>query len=398
MELIGWRTEGTTAPGRRVRRGLLLAILLVALNLRPAIGSVLPLLETIRADLGLSHAATSLLVAVPTLCMGVFAFAAPPLSRRLGRFRAVFWAVILVGVATAIRYLGSAAPILFASTVLVGIGIAVCQTLLPTIVSQYFPGDEARVTGLYTACLIGGAGLASSGTTALQAVVSAWPTALAIWAVPVVPAVVCWLGKGSGTPHRGETPAVTSWDVRDVSARSPWYLTCIYGVAAILFFTSLTWIAPRYEDLGWSVERAGGLVTLLIFAQLVGALATSTIANRSPDRRPWYVVTNSVLVVGLVGVAHLPLVTPIGWTVGIGYGTGSLFALVLTLPIDYATNPTETDRLSSIVLGGGYLLGTVGPPLAGWVRGTSGTYWWPFILLAGLACLLAVASLGLTPE
>ncbi|CAK6481048.1 hypothetical protein ACPOM7_18505 [Peribacillus castrilensis] len=52
---------------------LILAFFLVAANLRPAIASVSPLLETIRYDLGMSSFAVSFLTTIPVLCMGIFA-------------------------------------------------------------------------------------------------------------------------------------------------------------------------------------------------------------------------------------------------------------------------------------------------------------------------------------
>jgi CP family cyanate transporter-like MFS transporter len=66
---------------------LLLGLVLVALNLRPALTSGSPVLESIRQDLGLSRAAAGLLTTIPTLCMGVFAFAAARVSERIGSHR-----------------------------------------------------------------------------------------------------------------------------------------------------------------------------------------------------------------------------------------------------------------------------------------------------------------------
>ena len=52
---------------------LLIAIFLIALNLRPAVTSIGPLLDTIRNDLNLTNSEVSLLTAVPVICMGLFA-------------------------------------------------------------------------------------------------------------------------------------------------------------------------------------------------------------------------------------------------------------------------------------------------------------------------------------
>ena len=113
------------------RRLLLVGMVLVAFNLRPAVSSVPPVLETIRVELALSYTAAGLLTTIPTLCMGGLALAAAPVARRVGRERGVMWAVVLIGVGTAARLWGTNAAVLFGSTLVVGVGIAISQTLLP---------------------------------------------------------------------------------------------------------------------------------------------------------------------------------------------------------------------------------------------------------------------------
>lgn len=376
------------------RSWILIGVILIALNLRLTIGSVLPVLETIRTDLGLGHAAVSLLVTIPSLCMGVFALVAAPLSNRFGRGRVILWAIGLVGVATAARLWGEYAVVLLGSTVLVGIGIACSQTLLPSVVSEFFENRAATVTGLYTACLIAGAGLASFMTVGLIGVFGSWPAGLAGWAVMALPAIVVWRPVVSRTsiPARSgpsvpptELPWRSGWG---------WFLAAYYGGAAVLFWGSLTWLAPRYEELGWSISQSGVIVTLLIVAQLVGALAISAVGDRTTDRRPWYALCLGAFGIGIVAIALVPLSHPWIWTILVGFGDGGLFALVLTLPVDYSSSPAATDRLSSLVLFGGYVIGAMGPPAIGWVRGLTGDFVTPFLLMGGLCLgLLVVAGL-----
>lgn len=61
-----------------------LATALVAVNLRPAVASVGPVLRDLSADLGLSPTGAALLTALPVLCFGAVAPIAPRLARRLG--------------------------------------------------------------------------------------------------------------------------------------------------------------------------------------------------------------------------------------------------------------------------------------------------------------------------
>src|ERR671932_2140761 len=178
----------------RERALLLVALFLVASNLRPAFTSVSPLLETIGQDLGLGRAALGLLTTIPVLCMSVFALTAARITERIGAERGVLWSVVLIGVATAARLAGEQVVALFASTFLVGVGIAVAQSQLPTIVKAHFPQRVALVTGLYTLGINAGAALAAEATALLKSLLEGfWPGALAFWSLLAVIAVVFWL-------------------------------------------------------------------------------------------------------------------------------------------------------------------------------------------------------------
>src|SRR5690625_6059268 len=61
----------------------LVGIIAVALNLRPALTSLAPLITAIQSDTGLSGTHLGLLTTLPVLCLGLFGPLAPWLARRL---------------------------------------------------------------------------------------------------------------------------------------------------------------------------------------------------------------------------------------------------------------------------------------------------------------------------
>ena len=63
---------------------LLAGMVLVGLNLRPALSSIAPVLNAVREGAGLSAAGAGLLTTLPVLCLGLFAPLAPKLARRIG--------------------------------------------------------------------------------------------------------------------------------------------------------------------------------------------------------------------------------------------------------------------------------------------------------------------------
>ena len=66
---------------------LVVGLILVGVNLRPALSSLSPVLKQVAAGTGLSGAAAGLLTTLPVVCLGVFAPAAAVLARRFGAER-----------------------------------------------------------------------------------------------------------------------------------------------------------------------------------------------------------------------------------------------------------------------------------------------------------------------
>jgi len=420
-----------TSDGALPRWIVLAGILLVSLNLRPSITSVSPLLEAIRADLTISYTAISLLTTIPVLCMGVFALLTPAVTRRFGREGGVFWAVALIAVATFGRIGSQSALVLFGTTLLIGVGIAISQTLLPPLVSVYYPDRVAFVTGLYTASLAVGASFGSAFTVSLRDLLGSWMAALAVWGALAVIAAVAWIpvlradpagtasgaadSPGEGASADGAEPIAEEVSAggdsppgEDVSADGDgrpadaevgpgqgslplrsliaWLLVLFLGGAGNLFYSGVTWLAPRYIALGWSEEAAGLLLTVFVVAQLVGMGLITVFGDRTVDRRGWVVVLSLPLIASVLGIAYAPESFPWVFAGAFGAGAGGLFTLALTLPVDFSASDAATEQVSSMVLAGGYTLAAVGPLAIGSVLDVGGTY---ALVFAGFAAITA---------
>jgi MFS transporter, CP family, cyanate transporter len=386
---------GATAP-------LLVGLLLVALNLRPAISSVPPVLETIRQDLGLGRAYLGLLTTIPVLCMSIFALAAPKISGRIGAERAVLWSVILIGVAVAGRLAAGQPGVLFITTLVAGIGIAVAQSLLPAVVKGWFPDRAALVTGLYTVGITGGLALAALTTVPIERTLGGfWPGALAAWSLLAAVAAVFWL------PLTARARSVSLPEVAHERARLPWRsgrawsVAFFFGAESCLFFSSLTWIAPLYVDQGLDEGHTGLLLAVFALVRVPSAFLFPTLADRSGDRRPWLALTLILATFSFCAAGLVPLVTPWApwvWVVVLGLGVGGLFPLALTLPLDYSANADEAGRLTAMTFFVGYVVAAVGPVAVGALRDATGGYAVPFVALAALSVAMLVSSFQFRPR
>ena len=112
---------------------IVVAVVLLALNLRTAIASLPPLLADVRADLGLSATVAGLLTTLPVVCFGALAFAGPRLARWIPLEVLLAGTALLTAGATALRGVGTT-PALFAGSLAAGVAVAVAQATLPVLI------------------------------------------------------------------------------------------------------------------------------------------------------------------------------------------------------------------------------------------------------------------------
>jgi MFS transporter, CP family, cyanate transporter len=344
-----------------------------------------PLLDTIRADLGLSGKGAGLLTALPVVCMGLFAPVGAALARRVGREAAVACALVLVAGGTLARGLDVSALPLYGGTLVAGIGIAIGGALLPGVVKAWFPSHPGAVTGLYTAGLVAGAMLASAATVpVMDALGIGWLAALVVW----VPVTRRLRAAAEPAPGRLRLP----W-------RSPvaWRVTLFMGSQSLLYYAAVTWLSPLYVAAGWSEGRAGLLLGLFSFTQVFSALAVPTMADRTGDHRPWVALCVGTATVMLAAFALVPTAAPWLWAALLGLGVGGMFALALTLLVKLAPSPAAAASLSGMALLVGYLLAATGPVLAGALHDASGSYRLPFLALAGIGVATLAVGVSVRP-
>jgi CP family cyanate transporter-like MFS transporter len=375
----------------RGRSGLwFAAIILVAANLRPLIGSVPPVAEKLAAQLGLNAVATGVLTTLPVICMAVFAPVAAVLAGRFSERDVIIASLVCIGLGAAGRALPGVV-FLYVGTALAGVGIAVAGVLLPGLVRERMPTRVGPVTGLYTCVLIGGALVASGATEPLRAALHASPqTILAVWAVPAVIAVTFWLSVRGLTASTVERVRIRlPW-----RSRAAWRASLFMGAQSLLFYGALAWLAARYTDLGFSPSAAGLLLAVFSAAQMVTALAMPTLAHRGRTVAGWIAASVGLTTLGLLLVGAVPLGAPWLWVSVIGLGMGGNLALALLVITNAAPDPRSAAAYTGMAFLVGYLLAAFGPVAAGALRDLTGNLTSVFLTLAGLGVVTLLLGLS----
>jgi len=381
----------TAAASKISESGTLLTLLLVALNLRPALASVGPVLETLRVDLHLSYGDAGLLTTLPVICMGLFAPLAMSLSARLGIKQTLLGALLLLGFATLLRTHAGWISLLL-SSLLVGAAIAVLGPLLGACIKLDFPERSARISGWTTTALCLSAAVAAGSSTTLADFLG-WPCGLGSWALLAF--LTAWQWQRTMPNHQPvQSRSTHALPWRQLRA---WQLMITFGLQSLVFYGLLAWLAPAYLGYGLSAASAGRLLGLFALMQLVGTLAVSALPTRQRERRPALILGSLCTLSGLLGVWLAPLAAPFTWMCLLGAGTAGLFALNMILPLDYSDSVDTAGNWTAMMCGGGYLIAACGPYLCGMLRDMTGGYASVFAMLFMCSSVGLVLSLSLRP-
>lgn len=356
-------SQHAAAFSQRSRWLLLAGLMAVALNLRPALTSLAPLLTDIQTQTGLSATEAGLLTTAPVLCLGLFGPLAPWLARRIGNERTVALFLLILAGGCALRAV--APPYgLYLGTLMAGAGIGVIGVLLPGLVKREFPEHAAHLTGVYTLLLCLGAGLAAGLTVPTAAFFNhSWETGLALWSLPAVLALLLWSPQLSSPVNpgaQGTEQTVAIW--RDSLA---WQVTFFMGLQSSLAYSVFGWLPLIFQSRGASALEGGLLLSASLAAQLLTALCGPLIATRWRDQRPAVVLFLTLTLVGLLCCLFAPMQLAWLWTTILGLGQGGLFSVALALIVLRVRDAHTAGRLSGMAQGVGYTLAALGPLLVG---------------------------------
>ncbi|WP_313645801.1 CynX/NimT family MFS transporter [Pseudomonas sp.] len=371
---------------------LLLGLVLVALNLRPALSSMAPVLSQVSAGLGLSAAQAGLLTTLPVLCLGLFAPLAPVLARRLGSERVILGILLTLALGIVVRSTLGATGV-FIGSVMAGASIGIIGVLLPGIVKRDFPQHAGTLTGVYTMALCLGAAMAAGATVPLSEYLNdSWALGLGFWMVPALLAMLVWLPQA----RKGHGQHKVAYRVRGLW-RDPlaWQVTLYMGLQSSLAYIVFGWLPSILIGRGLSPTEAGLVLSGSVIVQLLSSLAAPWLATRGKDQRLAIVIVMLVTLAGLFGCLYAPLGGLWGWAVLLGLGQGGTFALALTLIVLRSKDAHVAANLSSMAQGVGYTLASMGPFAVGVVHDLTGGWaavGWIFAVLGGGAIIFGLGA------
>lgn len=366
---------------------LLIGILFVAINLRPALSSLGSLVDMIRQDIDVSEAMLGLLTTLPLIAFGVISTITPLFTKRFGIGNTLLGALILLVLGILIRSSGGIFSLYF-GTILLGIAIAFGNVLIPALIKRNFPHKAGLVTSLYSGIMsLGAAAAAGLSFPIAHELNLGWRGSLAIWSVLAIIALLIWIPnikRINRTPPRRSFKAA----IKKLSGSLlVWQLALYMGLQSFAFYLVLAWLPEILIAREYDPNYAGWMLSLSQATGIIGAILIPAWAGSKKDQRSVIAVLVILEILSLIGL----IIPQIGWVelwVGInGMVLGGTFGLALLLIVLRSNDAETASELSGIVQSIGYFIAATGPFMAGLIFDLTQTWDYALILLILVAIL-----------
>jgi CP family cyanate transporter-like MFS transporter len=379
------------APGAA---GFRLALLwLLGVQLRLTVLAVPPVLPLIHRDLALSEKAIGALSALPVLLLGLAAVPGSLGVALLGARRACLLGLAIVAASSAARGVGPSAPMLYGMTLAMGLGIAVMQPTLPTLVSEWFPRRAGFATALYANGLLIGEAVPAAVTIplVLPLLGGSWEASLAFWSAPVALAAML-LALTTAHRARDRLALTPRWwpDWRD---RRLWQVGFLLGGTGGLYFSANAFIPDYLHAIG-RPELVGPCLGALNIGQLPASAIILVFARRLTGSRAALVGSTLLAAVGVALFLARPDLAVAATSI-IGFCGGIQLVLSLALPPLLAP-AHEVHRMSAGMFAIGYLTSFAVPPLGGAIWDLTGVPATAFTAAVGCIALAFAAAASLS--
>ncbi|RTL54684.1 MAG: MFS transporter [Bradyrhizobiaceae bacterium] len=349
-------------------------------GLRLTILAVPPVLALIILDLHLSGTQVGILNAIPVCLFALVAVPGSLLIARIGAVQALVAGLLIASGGSAMRGFVIGPLGLYASTVIMAVGIAIMQPAMPPTVRQWMPHRIGFATAVYTNGLLVGEIVPVTLTAFVVSLLGgSWRGDLIFWSVPLAMiAFIIFFFQPGGS---GAAPARHRHWMPDWRDPLLWKLGLMMSGANQLYFCANAFLPGYLLQTGRPELIAPALSALNVW-QLPASFILLVMASRW-ERKKWPLFAAGAL--GLLGIGGILAIShPWGMIAGagaIGFACAVILTLVLALPA-LLVAPDDVPRVSAGVFTIGYSIAMVVSILAGVTWDVTGRAAFAFLPIA----------------
>lgn len=355
---------------------LLLGVIVVASTLRAPLTAIGPMISEIGNVLNIPNALLGLLTTIPLVMFGVVSPFVARISRRWGMSVTLMLGMWILLIGLFIRIIPNVKMLLI-GTVLIGIGIALGNVILPSFVKWRFPQHMGLMTGVFAATMNMTAGIGGGLSVPLSKINSGgYQYSLGFWVFFSVAGILLWIPQLKYNPK-----------LEIAANKRPIYqsglaiaIALMMGFQSMNFYSTVTWFPDILMSYGIDRQTAGYYLMLNQFAQLPMTFLMPIIAMKMKDQRPLVYCFTTLFLVGFTALLFDNSVSIIIAMVATGLAGGAAFSLCMLFFSLRARSTQDAIELSGFSQSVGYFIAAIGPMLIGYLFDIYHTHIPSFIL------------------
>lgn len=339
-----------------------ISIMFVVSNMRGPIAVLGPLANHIQQQLTLSSGQIGLLTSSTLFIFAIFSPIVPKIVEKYSLITTINLSTILIGGGSALRFVNHFSTLLI-GTMIIGMGIAICNVILPTICREYFPNVVGKINGFFITFMVAASAIISAFALPITVAYS-WQLALGYAAFPSIITLILWLIIQRKTPVKKQQQVKTQVTTKIKINLLVFAMAGFIGAQSFVFYALLTWLPAMLQDFGYSDITSGLYLSYFQLVSLPTSLLAPMIAEKYRQQVGIASIIGVVLIVSLLGLLLFPQYALL-WVIICGLSCGGAFSLAMLYFIFRTTSASETTQASSIGQGIGYAIAALAPFIIG---------------------------------
>lgn len=356
---------------------ILISIILLGSILRTPITGIGSIIGIIKENLNINNTIAGLITTIPLIAFTIISPLASEIANKKGLEKSLLIAILIITAGLILRFHINL-YVLFISTFIIGVGIAIGNVLIPVFTKKYYPDNLGIMTGFYTVIM--------TVTASISAAIS-YPIAnskiinenfslalsLNIWIIISILAIIVYIIISKKYNSKTEKKQ------KEYKNKNIWKNTKLYsvtltmGLQSALFYCSVSWFGEIMISKGFSYTEAGFLLSVSQFAQFPATFSVPILADK---------IKNKIIIPSLISIGYIVSLIIMIYTdknmilmiiavIFYALSGGGSFSYVMYLLSSKTKNEIEASKVSGISQSGGYLLAAIFPPLLGYIKDIS---------------------------
>lgn len=374
--------------------------------------------EPIAQEFGWSYAQISFAASLRGLETGIMAPLVGMLVDRWGPRRLIFFGGIVTALGLVLLSYTTSLGMFYGAFILISLGTSgTSMTVLMTAVATWF----RKKVGIASGIAVSGFGFGGLLVPVVVGLIEmyGWRMTMTILAASVLvialplsfifrhkPEQYGYLPDGEApgavTADQGlahvQTDEVNIGRLQAVKSSIFWRLTLVFTFHVMLLSAAVTHVMPYLSSIGVGRARSSLVATAIPLMSVGGRLGIGWLGDKLNKRRvaagSFAMVVIGLLFFGYVSTAGAWWLVPFLLFFGIGYGGTNVMRPALTREYFGRIN---FGAVFGLIVGISMLGAVIGPPLAGWVFDTWGSYQGIWFVFAGLALVALISLLTMPP-